>query len=82
MPESRTRHKHAHHHAPSHQPHTTVKTKRSAAAVVAILVAILGLAIAFFTQGRDVFWMIFGTASGALLGYFVGHNMDKAISKK
>jgi hypothetical protein len=50
--------------------------------VVAILCAILGFAVAFFTQGADAFWMIVGAASGALIGYLVGSSMDKSIKKK
>ncbi len=78
MPESRNRHKH-HHHVPAH--HTPVKAKRSAALVLAILAAILGLAVTFFTQGTDVVWMIIGAASGAFIGYLIGHNMDKTLEK-
>lgn len=79
MPQSRTRHKHHHHAVPSH--HAQPKVKRSAAFVIAVLTAILGLAVAFFTQGADVFWMITGTLSGAVIGYLVGRGMDKSIEK-
>lgn len=78
MPESRNRHKH-HHNVQVHHAHA--KPKRSAATVLAIIAAILGLAVAYFTQGADILWMIIGTVSGALIGYFVGHNMDKSIEK-
>lgn len=78
MPESRNRHKH-HHHVQSHK--TPAKPKRSAALVLAIVAAIFGLAVAFFTQGADVVWMIVGAAAGAIIGYLVGHNMDKAIER-
>lgn len=77
MPESRNRHKH-HHNVQTH--HTPVKPKRSAAAVLAILAAILGLTIAYFTQGADLLWMIIGVAFGAVIGYLIGHNMDKAFA--
>lgn len=78
MPQSRNRHKH-HQHVQVH--HTPAKAKRSAALILAILAAILGLAVAFFTQGADLVWILFGAASGAIIGYLVGHNMDKAIEK-
>jgi uncharacterized membrane protein YqgA involved in biofilm formation len=79
MPESRNRHKHhLHHQAPHHAP---AKPKRSAALVLAILAAILGLGVAFFAQDADALWMIIGAVSGAVIGYIVGHNMDKAIEK-
>lgn len=81
MPESRNRHKH---HQQQHlqSPHAPAKSKRSAALVLAIVAAILGLAVAYFTQGTDVVWMIAGAAAGAVIGYLVGHNMDKAIENK
>jgi hypothetical protein len=61
--------------------HTLPKARRSAAFVVSLLAAILGLAVAFFTQGADAFWMIVGTLSGGIIGYFVGHSMDKSLAK-
>ncbi|MCW3109601.1 MAG: hypothetical protein JWQ09_4107 [Segetibacter sp.] len=82
MPQSRNRHKPHHHHQPVPSHHTQPKVKRSAAFVVALLAAILGLAVAFFTQGADVFWMIIGTAAGAIIGYLVGRGMDKSIEKR
>jgi len=78
MPQSRNRHKHHHHH-PVHSHSTAVKVKRTAAFVVSILVALLGLAVAYFTQGPDGWWMLVGAASGAVIGYFVGHSMDKSM---
>lgn len=80
MPESRNRHKHHHPHHPA-PLHSHPKRKRSAAAVLSILTAILGLAVAFFSQGADLLWLITGSASGAVVGYFIGHNMDKTIEK-
>lgn len=77
MPESRNRHKH-HQHQVSH--HMTAKPKRSAASVLSIIAAILGLSVAYFSQGADYLWMIAGVAFGAIIGYLVGHNMDKAIA--
>ncbi len=81
MPESRNRHRHHQHHpVPPH--HAPAKAKRSAAFVLTIIAAVLGLAVAWFTQGTDVMWMIIGTTSGAVIGYLVGHSMDKSIAKK
>lgn len=80
MPESRNSHKHHHPHHPA-PPHAHAKRKSSAAAVLSILTAILGLAVAFFSQGADVLWMIIGAASGAVIGYFMGHNMDRGLKK-
>jgi len=82
MPESRNRTKHHHqHHQPVAPHHNSQKIKRSAALVVAILAAILGLAVAYFTQGSDPLWMMIGTLAGAIVGYLVGHAMDKSIAK-
>ena len=79
MPESRNRQKHHHHPSTAHRG--PAKRKRSAASVLAILAAILGLAVAFFSQGADALWMIIGAALGAVIGYLIGYNMDKAIEK-
>lgn len=77
MPESRNRHKHHHQHVVHH---AAAKPKRSAASVLTIIAAILGFSVACFTQGADYLWMIAGTAFGGIVGYLVGHNMDKAIA--
>jgi uncharacterized membrane protein YqgA involved in biofilm formation len=80
MPESRTRHKHHSRHPHPVTHHTASKSKRSAGAVLSILAAIIGLSVAFFTQGADVLWLLVGTVAGAVIGYLVGHNMDKTIA--
>ena len=84
MPESRNRRKHHQHvhpqPGPSHISHS--KVKRSAAFVVAVVAAILGLAVAYFTQGADFLWMFTGVVAGAIIGYLVGRSMDKSIEKK
>lgn len=78
MPESRNRHKHPHqvqtHHAPA-------KYKLSVAVVLAVFTAILGLAIAFFTVGTDVVWLIIGAVSGGLIGYFAGLTIDRSLER-
>ncbi len=80
MPESKNRYKH---HHPGHPatPHADAKPKRSAAFFLAVLAAVLGVAVTFFTRGADTLWIITGAASGAIVGYLIGHNMDKAIEK-
>ncbi|MDQ6815157.1 MAG: SoxR reducing system RseC family protein [Bacteroidota bacterium] len=85
MPESRNRqkhHQHVHHQTGPHTQQSSPKNKRTAASVVAIIAGILGLAVAYFTQGADVFWLIAGTLIGVLLGYIVGRSMDRSIAKK
>lgn len=80
MPESRNRPKHYHHvHPASHS--IPAKRKRSAAVVLAIAAAILGLAVAFFLQGEDALPLIIGALTGAVIGYFIGYKMDKAFAK-
>lgn len=79
MPESRNRQKHHPHQPIAH--HEPAKPKRSAAFVLAILAAILGLAVAYFSQGVDALGMVIGATLGAALGYLIGYNMDKAIKK-
>ena len=78
MPRSRLWHKH-HHHSQVH--HVDSKAKHSAAFILAVIAAMLGLAVAFFTQGADVLWMLIGAVAGALIGYLVGHSMDKAVEE-
>lgn len=80
MPESRTRHKHHSHHPQYNSPHTTIKARRSAAVVLATIAAILGFAVAYFSQGADILWMVIGAVSGAIIGYIVGRNMDKSFA--
>jgi uncharacterized membrane protein YgaE (UPF0421/DUF939 family) len=80
MPESRNRQKHHHHHQQTAH-HAPAKHKRSAAFVLAILAAVFGLAVAYFSQGVDALWMVIGAALGAVIGYLIGYNMDKAIEK-
>jgi outer membrane lipoprotein SlyB len=81
MPESRHRHKPKHHHtAPSISK--VKKSKRSAAVVVAIVAAILGLAVTFFTAGGDGYMLLLGTVAGAVLGYLVGHAIEKRFEKR
>lgn len=84
MPESRHRTKHHHpvHHPKVSSNHARSKPKRSAALVFAILTAVLGLAVVYFTQGGDITWLIIGTAIGAIIGYFVGRAMDKSFATK
>lgn len=78
MPQSRNRYKH-HQQVQAH--HTPDKPKRSVAAVLAVLIAIFGLAIAYFTRGDDAVWLITGAIAGALIGYFVGFSIDKSLKK-
>ncbi len=79
MPESRNRNKH--HHAQQPSAHHAAKTKRSAALVVSILTAVLGLAVAYFTRGTDATTLITGTLIGGAIGFILGKGMDKSFAK-
>ena len=86
MPQSRNRakhHQHHHHHPhPATADHRPTRVTRSAAFVLAVIAAIFGLAVAFFTQGPDIFWLLTGAVAGAVIGYAIGHSMDKSIQRK
>ncbi len=80
MPQSRNRPKHSQHHPlPNHT--NRPQAKRSAAVVIAVLGAIMGLSVAYFTQGAEVFWLIAGPLAGAVLGFIVGRGMDKSLKE-
>jgi hypothetical protein len=84
MPQSRNRPKHylhRQHHHPSSATHHPAKAKRSAAFTVAVIAALMGLAIIYFTIGGEVGWLIFGAAAGGVIGYLLGRGMDKSIEK-
>ena len=75
------KHKHKTNHSASTVHHAPVKAKRSAASVLAALVAVLGFAAAYFTQGFDLLWIITGTVIGGAVGYLVGGSIDRSVSK-
>jgi uncharacterized membrane protein len=83
MPQSAHRHK-THHKHQVHQSHPQEvprKTRRSAALLMAIFIGILGMAIAAFAAGLNL-WMVAGAAAGALAGYLIGHDIDKTAARK
>lgn len=82
MPESRSRHRHHHPHQAVIPQHTTRKVKRSAAVVMSCVVALAGLAVAFFTKGNDYLLLVVGAIFGAVIGFFIGRSMDSSVEKK
>jgi hypothetical protein len=80
MPQSKKR---KHHHE-SHPPANAQKTKKgkSAVLVAGIFFSLLGIGIAYFAAGASLLWLLTGAAAGAVAGYFFGHQIDKALSKK
>ena len=84
MPQSRSRHKH---HGHNHQGHQTIPaarhaSKRGAAFVLAISVAVMGGLVALLVNGTGLAWISLGILGGALVGYLIGHSIDKAASGK
>jgi len=80
MPNSHHRHKPKHHHQTTHPEHK--KRKFTAAIFMTAMFGIFGLSFAYFTSGGNLTWSIAGTVAGMAIGYYFGHNMDKAASKK
>ncbi|MBS1756085.1 MAG: hypothetical protein JSU03_02280 [Bacteroidetes bacterium] len=80
MPQSKNRHPH---HKQTH-PTSTAKPKKKgqAAIAAAILFAILGLGIGYFSGGAEALPLISGAIIGAIAGYILGHQMDKVITNK
>ena len=82
MPASKNRP--AHHTHQQHQPvphHSKPKTNR-AVMVSIIFFALLGLGISYFINPESTPALIGGAVTGAVAGYFFGHQIDKALSKK
>ena len=78
MPESRNRPGH------HHQKKAAISSKQKVKGRViwAILFAVFGLLIAFFSLGADYLILIIIAAASALLGYFIGKNMEQDAVQK
>jgi ABC-type dipeptide/oligopeptide/nickel transport system permease subunit len=50
--------------------------------VSVIFFCLFGMGIAYFAAGSSLLWLMIGAAAGAVAGYFFGHQIDKALSKK
>lgn len=83
MPQSRHRHKHhQHHHTTVSTTHTTKSnTRKSAAPIMAVFVALIAVGITFLSGTGTTVWVVAGIG-GAIIGYLIGTGMDKAASKK
>jgi len=84
MPQSRHRHKHSHHHSSHAQPTQPHKAapKRSAVTIMVVFIGLLGIFIAFIAAGSDIIWLLAGALAGGIVGYFIGHSMDRLSAKK
>lgn len=47
-----------------------------------VMFGIFGLSFGYFTSNADLLWSLAGTFAGMSIGYFFGHNMDKAARRK
>jgi len=78
MPTSRHRkkHKQQQHAAPVH-----TKRKGSAASIMAIAGAIVGLAVSYLASNANWIWVVIITAIGAIIGYSIGKTVDKSTQE-
>lgn len=76
MARSHHRRKHKHFQPP---PHTNghSKKKGKASTVLAIAGAVVAFVISYSATEGNLIWVIAITIIGALLGYWIGHNIDK-----
>lgn len=77
MPESRKRHNH-----PFQKPSGIPSSQRTKGRIIwSILLAVFGLVIAFFASNNNSIAIGGGGLIGAILGYFIGRNMEQASRK-
>jgi len=63
------------------QENVTVEPKRKAAVIFAVVGAVIGLAVSYFSSEANIIWIAAGTALGGIGGYLFGRNIDKGITK-
>lgn len=49
---------------------------------MAVIGAVAGVAIVYFSNNTSIIWIVAGLAAGAFAGYLFGHSIDKAAEKK
>jgi membrane protein YqaA with SNARE-associated domain len=80
MPQSKKRKPHHEFHP---EANTSKANKNNSAVLVAVIFfCLLGIGIAYFTAGASILWLLIGAVAGGVAGYFFGHQIDKALSKK
>ena len=80
---ARSHHRHKKHHAQAQHHHAaTHKQQRKAAPVIAILLGVFGIGIAYFASGTNIIAIVLGAGIGALVGYFIGNSLDKIARQK
>lgn len=80
---ARSHHRHKKHHHPQYrQPMVSSKARRKGGTwVFIIFFAVFGLAIGYFAEGTIVVSAV-GIVVGGVIGYLIGHNLDRMASKK
>jgi hypothetical protein len=80
---ARSHHRPKKHHPQQQQHAGTSKPRKKAAPVISIFLGVFGLAIGYFAAGEfNIIALVAGAAIGALAGYLIGNNIDKAALKK
>jgi membrane protein YqaA with SNARE-associated domain len=80
MPQSKKRKQHQEFHPTANAGKT--KKNKSAILVAVIFFGLLGIGMAYFIAGAGFLWLFVGGVAGGVSGYFFGHQIDKAVSKK
>ncbi|MBS1741658.1 MAG: hypothetical protein JST81_01375 [Bacteroidetes bacterium] len=82
MPESKKRHTHHKHaHPQTHAEHIAHEKKKSSAKTpMMIFCAVLAFFVGWFTVGTTL-WLAVVILAGLVIGYFLGNQMDKSMSK-
>ncbi|MEO6232586.1 MAG: hypothetical protein ABJB11_05475 [Ferruginibacter sp.] len=81
MPQSKTRH---HRHPQQHHGINQSNNKKSNKVMVVAIAfcAFVGLGMSYFVTSGSMFSLTAGTIVGGIAGYFFGHQIKKAFSKK
>lgn len=77
MPNSRKRKGHHQHH--QDEMRTASKQKTSGHLIWSLLIAIFAMVIGWFAAGTNIVVLVICGVAGAVLGYLIGKNMEKAL---
>ena len=78
---ARSHHRPKKHH-PQQQHATARKQPRKAAPIMSVFIGLFGLGMGYFASGLTPSALIIGAILGGLVGYLIGHGMDKASREK
>ena len=78
---ARSHHRHKKHHPPPHHPASAKPKRKTAVTVFIVFLGLFGLGIGYFAAGT-IAALIAGALIGGVMGYFIGHNLDRMASKK